>query len=195
MKGLHRKREEGFSLSELMIATAVALIGFMASYSLLQLGYKYFNLGTDVTQAQQEARMDLETMIKELQETSAGTVWVTDEAVSFASARNDNNEFLTITATENPDKEKPYWQKAVVYFRDAESNILFKYEEAKEDWSTNFNPSLAVGAENLKEIATSVTSIVFQFSGNLLSITIQGENTFGELTTTIQLEQISFESY
>lgn len=195
MKGLHRKREEGFSLSELMIAMAVTLIGFAASYSMFQVGYKYFNLGTDATQAQQKARMALETMIKELQETSAGTVWVTDEAVSFASARNDNNEFLTITATENPDKEKPYWQKAVVYFRDAESNILFKYEEAKEDWSTNFNPSLAVGAENLKEIATSVTSIVFQFSGNLLSITIQGENTFGELTTTIQLEQISFESY
>jgi len=195
MKGLHRKREEGFSLVELMIAMAVTLIGFAASYSMLQLGYKYFNLGTDVTQAQQEARMALETMIKELQETSAGTVWVTDEAVSFASARNDNNEFLTITAPENPDKEKPYWQKAVVYFRDAESNILFKYEEAKENWSENFNPSLTVGAENLKEIATSVTSIVFQLSGNLLSITIQGEDTFGELTTTIQLKQISFESY
>lgn len=182
------KGEKGYSLIELMVAMAVMLIGLTASYTLFKLGYKYLNLGTNVTQAQQGARMAFETMIKELQETSANTVWVADGAISFASARDESNNFST-TAEEKPD-----WKKAVVYFRDAESNILYRYEEAKDDWSAKFDPSLAVGAENLKEIATSVDSMVFQLDSNLLSIniTIMEDTQEGiaseELTTAIRLQ-------
>jgi len=37
-------------------------------------------------------------------------------------------------------------------------------------------------------VAESVTSLVFQLSSNLLSITIQGEGASEELTTTIRVQ-------
>lgn len=215
MKGLNRKREEGFSLVELMIAMAVMLIGFAASYNLFQLGYKYLNLGADVTQARQEIRMAFENMVKELQETSSDTITIptntividrtepeddivieSGQAISFASARywdpdKQKNKFSTIANP--PDRGKPNWQKAVVYFRDAESNTLYRYEENRpiEYWSTKFNPSL-IDVESLKEVAKSVTSMVFDDSrlesDNLLSITSQGESALEVLTTTIKVQ-------
>jgi prepilin-type N-terminal cleavage/methylation domain-containing protein len=217
MKGLYRKREEGFSLAELIIAMAVTLIGFAASYNLFQLGYKYLNLGTDVTQARQEIRMAVENIVKELQETAGSTVWVGDEAISFASARDANNNFSTIT--EPPENRgKPNWQKAVVYFRDAgwnyhkdaPWNALVRYEEAKTDWEANFNPEIAFDRyEEAKADweANPNFDENYPFNPNepdlrlmaksatsmvfLLSgnfITIQGESTSGGLTTTIKIQ-------
>ena len=191
MKTLHRKRELGLTLVELLIAMSISLIGFAAGYILLQSGYKSLNVGKEAAEAQQKVRIAIETMIQEFQETSADTVWVTGEAISFASAKAADYNFAT-----NEDGT-PDWQKAVVYFRDAGSNTLFKYEETKDDWTTNFDSSFAFEAEEgaLKKMATSVNAITFQLSpNNLLSVTIEfikdaeGEGMPEELTTAVRLQ-------
>ncbi len=191
METLHRKRELGLTLVELLIAMGISLIGFTAGYLLLQTGYKSLNVGREAAEAQQKVRIAIETMIQEFQETSADTVWVTGDVISFASARDADYNFAT-----NEDGT-PDWQKAVVYFRDAESDTLFKYEEAKDDWTANFDSSFAFEAEEgaLKKMATSVNAITFQLSpNNLLDVTIEfikdaeGEGMPEELTTAVRLQ-------
>ena len=167
----------------------ILLIGFTAGHVLLQIGYKSFNVGTAATQLQQKVRIALETMIRELQETSVDTIVIEGPAISFASARDADDNFST-TESGAPD-----WRKAVVYFLDAESNTLYRYEEAKENWSANFNPTIAfdAGEEALEQIASTVKAITFQLSpDNLLSITItltedaQGEGVPEEITTAVK---------
>jgi type II secretory pathway component PulJ len=224
MKNLRRKKELGLTLVELLMAVSISFIGFTAGYLLLQSGYNSLNIGTAVTKAQQEVRMAFETMIKELQETSADTIVLQEtsadtvviegasDAISFASARDANNNFST---TESGVSD---WRKAVVYAWDSESNTFYRYEEDKVDWTTNFDPEIAfyryeAAKENweanpnfdedypfdpnepdLKLIATSVKALKFQlFPSNLLSVTIifvktpEGEG-MEELTTAIRLQ-------
>jgi type II secretory pathway pseudopilin PulG len=176
---LRKRKEKGFTLVEMLLSTTISFIGVSAGFIILSLGYEQLDFGRNATKAQRQAGFALERMVRELKETGIRTInpdqsnidseaFATD-IISFASARDDDNNFLT------DDDGMPDWINAVVYFRDEDSNILYKYKEAKNDWSTNysinvFNPLEASGKE---QIAHSVTDIKFWFSGDrLLNIKI-----------------------
>jgi len=178
---IQKRKEKGFTLIELLLATAISLIGLSAGAAILLQGYKHAAFGQNLAKVQQQARITLEKMVKEFQETAIGNIDPDPSSIdsvnpsniiSFASARDDNNNFLI------DENEMPSWTNAIVYFRDADSNTLYRYKEPKTDWDTNydvsgFNPS-SIAEEDKEPMATSVTGVEFWFSGdNLLNIKIK----------------------
>jgi prepilin-type N-terminal cleavage/methylation domain-containing protein len=170
---IQKRKENGFTLIEMLLAAAISLIGFSAITAILMLVYKNSHLLETVDQVQQQTNIALEKVVKEFQETAVGNMdpdpsSINSEAnssdiISFPSARDDNGNFLL------DGNGKPDWTNAIVYFRDAGSNALYRYRDAKDDWSTNyavsgFNRQVA-GRELM---ATAVTDVEFWFSGNNL---------------------------
>ena len=171
---LLQRKEKGFTLIEVLLATTISLIGLSAGVIVLALGYKHFNLGRHVAQ-EQKARIALEKMVRELQETGIFTINPdssviyseenSSSIISFASARHDEtNEFLT------DQNGMPSWINAIVYFRDATSNTLYRYKEPKTYWGTNydvsgFDPSLTEGSEPMAQF---ITDLKFWFSDDEL---------------------------
>lgn len=125
----HIKRDSaGLSLIEVVIASAIILVGVMASYALILGVQKTSSGNSDLLQAQQEARLTMESIARELREASVSRAW-TDEDIDFyepmimfLSARDEN---LTFTVN---DSGEPDWQKAVLYKLDTYQDRLYRYE-------------------------------------------------------------------
>lgn len=174
-----RKEKKGFTLIEVLLAMSISFIGLAAAGTLLLLGYKHFYFGQNVARVQQRARIAIERMVQEFQETGVSTIDPdpssimnpenSSNIISFASARDDNGIFLI------DENGMPDWVNAIVYFRDADSNTLYKYKEAKTDWGTNYDVSgFEPPSEGNELMATSVTGAEFWLSGdNLLNIKIK----------------------
>lgn len=197
---IKKRRDKGFTLIEMLLTMTLSLIGIASVTTTLILGYRYFYLGNDITQIQQRAGIALEKMVKELRETSMDRIEPNPDSInseenssniiSFASARDENNNFLT-------DAEgMPDWTKAIVYFIDTDSNVLYRYKESKDNWDANYDisgfDSSTVSGE--KSLVTSVTGLKFWFSGNnLLNIKIEVlldseiQQSSLELTTAIKI--------
>ncbi|HET8577540.1 MAG TPA: prepilin-type N-terminal cleavage/methylation domain-containing protein [Methylomirabilota bacterium] len=92
------RQERGFSLTELLVVTAVLGCVLAGLWTLLQAGFTAYGLGTARIEAQQSARVALERMVKELREagydpTAAGIPAVTiaePERVAFQRDLNGN---------------------------------------------------------------------------------------------------------
>jgi hypothetical protein len=173
-----------------LIALSVSLISLIGGLTLYRSGFQTLNVGRTSTEMQQGARKALETMVQELQETTAGTLDTSvPYAISFASAREWvlNDEGILVWEFEpNPDGT-PTWKNAVVYFLDTGSSTLCRYVEAKTDWSTGFNTASAFSASNPEKLVPHVTNLQFQLVGNLLRITIEtsGNVESGTISDTV----------
>lgn len=155
----------GYTFMELLVAMAISVIGLSAVYTVIFQGYGY--LGSRAIADHQMARLGLERMIYELRESSPDTVEISDDGsgIGFASPRDVNGSFEL-----NPDGS-PRWLKAISYF--LSDGRLYRYEEEKTDWSTNFDPDLVFQGDRRsgwREIAGSVETASFQISGDMVSI-------------------------
>jgi prepilin-type N-terminal cleavage/methylation domain-containing protein len=176
---LQKKKEKGFTLIEVLLAMSISLIGFSSGFVVMMEGYKHLNFGQGAARVQQQAEFAMERMVKELQETAVSTIAPdpsvinaeenSSNIISFASARNDNtNEFET-----DDNTGMPIWSNAIVYFRDEESNKLYRYKQMLNTYDYgSFDPQLA--KEQSEQMATSITNIKFWFSGDeLLNIEME----------------------
>ena len=167
----YRRTASGYTLIEVLIALAISLIGFIGGLTLYSSGAKTLKVGRASTEIQQGARKALETIIKDLQETTISTIDVSvPYAIRFASAQNAGSFALNSDGT-------PDWKNAVVYFLDTASNTLCRYIEAKDDWSTGFDTASAFDAVNPEQLVPHVTNLEFSLVGNLLSMTIEMSDT------------------
>jgi len=177
----YRRTEYGHTLIELLIALSVSLISLIGGLTLYRSGFQTLNVGRTSTEMQQGARKALETMVQELQETTAGTLDISvPYAISFASARETTGFASKADGT-------PAWKNAVVYFLDTGTSTLCRYVEAKTDWSTGFNTASAFSASNPEKLVPHVTNLQFQLVGNLLRITIEtsGNVESGTISDTV----------
>ncbi|HEX29796.1 TPA: hypothetical protein ENG04_06910 [Candidatus Poribacteria bacterium] len=159
------RRMEGYTLIQLLVAMAISIIGLSALYTVIFQGYGY--VGSNAIADHQRMRLGLERMIYELRESSPDTVEISDDGngIGFASPRGSDGSFEL-----NPDGS-PRWVKAVVYF--LSDGRLYRYEEGKTDWSTNFDPDLVFQCDRKSEwheIAGSIEAVSFQISGDMVSI-------------------------
>ncbi|MBM3211297.1 prepilin-type N-terminal cleavage/methylation domain-containing protein [Candidatus Poribacteria bacterium] len=154
--------DNGFSLTELLIATVVASISIVGIFSLTTVMEKNYKASIKVSNMYDQSRIAMERMFKEISETSNDTITIQSNAISFASARDVNGNFIYKDYTWVLKSIRPSWQKAIVYYLHGDSNKkkLYRKEITKTNWSTNFNPNGVIDA-NGEVIAESVSSITF----------------------------------
>ena len=177
-------RPRGFTLIELILALAMSMIGLAAVYTLLFQGFKYLSISDEVggmgaMANRSRLRIGLERMISELRESSIDTVEISPsgDAMSFASPRE-----LDGTPTDDGS-----WAKAMVYF--LHEGKLYKYEEEKTDWSSNFDPELVFQGgreDSWVEIARSIEFLRFERSGGAVSIQIGTRDGF-KVSTSLRM--------
>lgn len=159
-------RPNGFTLIELMIGMAIAVIGALAGLTLYRYGHETLNTVNASNEMQQGIRKAFETMVQEVQETSISTVDASvSNAVSFASAW-DSGSFQ-----KNSDGT-PDWKYAVAYFWDSGTNMLCRYTEWKDDWTAPFNTSAVFGTPNPERLIPNITDLQFVLNGNLLEMSL-----------------------
>ena len=159
---------KGYILIELLLSIGISMIGLMAIYTLLFQGYRYLDtseggINMGVIMNRSRVRLGLERMLSEMKESSIDTVEIsgTGDAISFASPRG-------LDGTPTTDGS---WAKAIVYFLSQDK--LFKYEEAKTDWSANFDPTLVFQDDRESswvEIAGSIDELRFEKPANTSSV-------------------------
>lgn len=159
------RKTGGYALIELLVAMAISVIGLSAVYTVIFQGYGY--LGSSAIADRQRTRLGLERMVYELRESSPDTVEISDDGsgIGFASPRGSDGSFEL-----NPDGS-PRWVKAVAYF--LSDGRLYRYEEGRTDWTTNFDPDLVFQGDrryDWSEIAGSIEAVSFQFSDDMVSI-------------------------
>ena len=108
------RNPKGFTLIEVVIALSVGLIGALGGYALLANTQSTIAGNSAAVQAQQDARIIVERMARELRESSPERVWAysSDEGsnwVYFETPRDENRTFVV-------DADgKPQWQRGIEY--------------------------------------------------------------------------------
>jgi hypothetical protein len=149
--------KSGFTPTEILVALSIGVLSLTVGFMLLEMGYKYLDHGMTLSAVQRDSRIAMERMFKDLQESKANTVTIGTGAksISFVSARNVSGVFQFTTSG------APSWQKAVVYYWDSNAKKLYRYEEAKTDWSSNYDPDSAIGNANAQEVIPNVEALQF----------------------------------
>jgi len=188
------KSSKGISLIEVIIATAIGLVGAMGGYSVLTSMNSTRVENTAVVEAQGEARNIMERMTRELRESSPEVVWprYTDypdydiEHVYFFTPRNADREFII-----NSEGE-PEWQRAVAYWLNIETNSLYRFqyyltwEPDLDDWF------------HFELISENVEQLIFSRTDDMITINIRTftdsagglgnvARSYADLNTTIKL--------
>jgi prepilin-type N-terminal cleavage/methylation domain-containing protein len=178
------RASNGFTLIEIMIGLAIALIGALGGLTLYRYGHETLNTVNTSNEMQQGIRKAFETMAQEIQETSISMVDVNvPNTVSFASAWDSG------TFQKNSDGT-PDWKYAVAYFWDSGTNTLCRYVEWKDDWTTPFNTASVFGAPNPEKLIPNITDLQFVLNGSLLEMTLttsKGGSTPIQITTQIYM--------
>jgi prepilin-type N-terminal cleavage/methylation domain-containing protein len=122
-QGLVIRDQRGFTLIELIIAMSIGLIGAMGGYALLANMQGTMSGNSAAVQAQQEARIIVERIARELRESSPDWVWPSNmtyeesDYIVFLTPRNEDRTFIV-------DSEgKPQWQRAILYRLDSDSKL------------------------------------------------------------------------
>ncbi len=191
---------DGYALMEIMIAITVAMVSLLGAYALvLSIGRNYRD-SSAMTDMYADSRIAVERLFRDLSETSNSTVMVRttgirtedgirDDAISFASARDENGIFQLGTYG-SFNFVRPIHQKAIVYYLLHDtgeappdtppggppnggvtenpppaagvygSKKLYRKEIPKTDWDTNYDPMWAMD-ENGELIAQNVDYMYF----------------------------------
>ena len=128
-KFIHTAKESaGLSLIEVAIASIIISVSVLGSYTLFA-GIKDSSVGNSkVVQSQQEARIAMERMARELRESGADRVWTNGDTyfyeptVMFLTPRNADKTFV-VNESGDPD-----WQRAVLYRLDMYQYRVYRYE-------------------------------------------------------------------
>ena len=155
----NRFSERGFSLIETTIALGVASLSVIGAYSLTIAMERHYRESITLTSRYRLTRTALDQIVKDLSETSSKTIRIEYNAISFASARDENGEFQFETYG-SLGFGRPLWQKAIVYY--VYDNNLYKKEISRTDWSDTYNPYDAMGSDG-RLIAENVISLYFDY--------------------------------
>jgi prepilin-type N-terminal cleavage/methylation domain-containing protein len=115
--------KKGFTLIEVLIAMSVGIIGALGGYSLFANIQGTMVGNSAAVQAQQEARIIVERITRELRESSPDWVWpdymTYDESdyIVFFTPRNEDRIFIVDSGG------KPDWQRAILYRLDSDSKL------------------------------------------------------------------------
>jgi len=182
---------EGVTLVEMLIAVGAIFIASMGAYAL------YINVhgsqaeGIAATQAQQEARVIIERIAREVRESSSEVIWLgnngTSNHIAFFTPRDYDRQFMV------DDQGEPAWQSAIAYVLNRSTNELYRHKL----YLTN-NPNIEYDSYDSMLVARNVEDMSFSQSGNLLSISIktftksnsninQTARTYADFETTIRM--------
>lgn len=163
----NRCSQRGFTLMETVIALGVASISVIGAYSLALVIEKHYRSSSAVSDVYRQSRIAMERMFRDISETSNETITITYDpydAISFASARDENGDFQSETYGAL-NFSRPVWQKAIVYYtlpdNDGDKD-LYRKEIPKTDWSTNYDPVEAMDTDG-EVIAGNLTYMYFDY--------------------------------
>lgn len=189
----------GFSLIELLIVIVITSIAILGSYTLIR------NIRAEMIEEsaavlnQQRARNALETISRELRESSPQYVWATgaisffDPIIIFLTPRDQNKKF------ELDENGKPEWKSAIMYRLNWNSKGLYKYQTydpAILSWLENGNVLLGfyyiLNSSEPSEVMSDVTfdqrGVCFTKNDDIVTISlrvignIRDDGTYGSHT-------------
>ena len=115
---------KGLTLIEVFIGVVIGLIGALGGYALLGSFQGTIAGNRAVVAAQQEARMTVERMAREIRESSPQWVWPTymdsewSNYIIFYTPRDENREFIL------DSDGNPKWQRAIYYIVGWDSSLI-----------------------------------------------------------------------
>ncbi len=152
---INLKSAKGFSVIEVFIGISISLIGALAAYVFI-ISIKQSMAGSsEVTKTQQETRVILERITRELRESSPNEIWPdsmtysSSDYIVFLTPRNDDREFIV------GSDGKPKWQRAIRYRYDQYSKELFRDQIYISDttgyplWDTYYSEVVSENVEKL----------------------------------------------
>lgn len=148
-----QKGSRGFTLLETVLGISVALIGLLGAYGLTVVIGKHQRSSNSTAAIYRESRTAIERMFKEISETSDTTITIGDNAISFASARDENGDFQLRPYSGIFMSDRPDWQKAIIYYKLENSRRLIRTSVPKTNWSTNYE---ALESGQLQELSGRV---------------------------------------
>ena len=154
------RNSKGMTLIEISIATFLALIGIVGSCSLLSNVHGTLVGGSETVQVQQDARIILENIARELRESDYQLVvpdpMIDSYYIGFRTPRDSIGTFRVDEAG-NPD-----WQRYIEYGLDPESNCLYRYQSYLYEPETQY-----------EIVVKNVQSVLFNRVGDVITISIR----------------------
>lgn len=141
---MNRKRKNGTSIIEIIIALGVIGIIALMGANLFQQGSSIMNTGYYYYDTQVNAKIALDRLISELEETYAPSVQITTynncPYISFLSARDNSNKSQYDSTTLDLK-----WTKYIVYYIDANGNL-----HRRVDSGFTYFTAITAGADTLR---------------------------------------------
>jgi prepilin-type N-terminal cleavage/methylation domain-containing protein len=182
---------KGFTIIETLIALSISLVGTLAGYLLITNMNQSIAGSSAVTQAQQEGRIIIEHITRELRESSPEKIWP-------ASLTYTNSNYLYFYTPRDEAKAfkidssgKPLWQKIVWYIFEQNSNRLIRYELYLPDPNNPFRYS----NYRSEVVSDKVKNLAFGRSKDMITISIRTfqnkakntANSYADFNTKIKL--------
>ncbi|MDQ7822266.1 MAG: prepilin-type N-terminal cleavage/methylation domain-containing protein [Candidatus Eremiobacteraeota bacterium] len=154
----HRRHREGFTLSEVIVSTALTAMMLLFIYATLLMIMRWWNMGTGMIHIQQSASVAVVKLASQLKCSAIGTITTVeggagdaDFLMAFASPQDDRGE-----AHYDHSSGRPLWQKYVVYalVRDAENPSLYRL--MGRDYYPSYTITGALSQDNLKFYYTTL---------------------------------------
>lgn len=162
------RSETGISLMELMMAMAIASIGLLGSYTFFIGTQNTRAANVELIEAQQEARNILETIARDLRESSPGKVWLSpgvdgwSDYIAFHTPRNANREFVV------DDDGQPVWQRGLGYVMDTGSNQFLR-----QHMTMAHDPDIYYDSYESEILSSNIERIGFKRKNDMIVISVR----------------------
>ncbi|GEM_PF-3157656 len=155
---VHRRQQTGFTLSEVIVCTALTAIMLLFIYATILMILRWWNMGTSMIHIQQSASVAVVKLAAQLKcsainaiTTVNGKTGDADFLMAFTSSQDNRGE-----THYDPSSGRPLWQKYVVYalVRDAEDPSLYRL--TGRDYYPSFAITGALSSDDLKLYYTTL---------------------------------------
>lgn len=148
------------TLIEISIAMFLALIGIVGSCSLLSNVYGTLVGGSETAQIQQDARITVENIARELRESDCQLIepssMIDSYYIGFHTPRDSTGTFKVDEAG------NPEWQRYIQYGLDPESKCLYRYQSYLYESETQY-----------EIVVKNVQSVLFNRVGDVITISLR----------------------
>jgi prepilin-type N-terminal cleavage/methylation domain-containing protein len=148
-------KTQGFTLFEIIVATAIFVIVSTLMVSFFSLSLEYFNAGSSQADVQMETQYALSTLEKEVQQSDSGGIYPAypngSNDLVFISAQNSSGQFVVYNGSSNCGTEsnsaaagEPCWQGWVAYYLTPQSGTSYYELIRKEEFLPSSQDSTVV---------------------------------------------------